>query len=105
MTAGGSTGGWEALALQVFYPDFFGGAWGWCPDPVDFHYYQIVNIYEDENAYRKIVLDKEGCMAGAIFLGLTEGVQDCLAAIAKKAPAGRFIQDMKQKDFGFKKLL
>ena len=49
--AGGSTGGWEALAMQVFYPDLFGGAWGWCPDPVDFNHYQIVNIYEDENAY------------------------------------------------------
>jgi hypothetical protein len=49
--AGGSTGGWEALAMQIFYPDFFGGAWGWCPDPVDFHHYQIVDIYEDENAY------------------------------------------------------
>lgn len=49
--AGGSTGGWEALAVQIFNPDFFGGAWGWCPDPVDFHYYQIVNVYEDENAY------------------------------------------------------
>jgi hypothetical protein len=49
--AGGSTGGWEALALQVFYPDDFGGSWGWCPDPVDFNYYQIVNVYEDENAY------------------------------------------------------
>jgi hypothetical protein len=49
--AGGSTGGWEALAIQIFNPDDFGGAWGWCPDPVDFHYYQIVNIYEDENAY------------------------------------------------------
>ncbi|MFQ5702747.1 MAG: alpha/beta hydrolase-fold protein [Gemmatimonadales bacterium] len=49
--AGGSTGGWEALALQVFYPDEFGGTWGWCPDPVDFHYYQIVNVYDDDNAY------------------------------------------------------
>lgn len=49
--AGGSTGGWEALAVQIFNPDFFGGAWGWCPDPVDFHYYQIINVYEDENAY------------------------------------------------------
>ena len=37
--------------MQIFYPDFFGGAWGSCPDPVDFNYYQIVNIYEDENAY------------------------------------------------------
>jgi len=49
--AGGSTGGWEALAVQLFNPEEFGGAWGWCPDPVDFHYYQIVNVYEDENAY------------------------------------------------------
>ncbi len=49
--AGGSTGGWEALAIQTFNPKFFGGSWGWCPDPVDFHYYQIVNVYEDDNAY------------------------------------------------------
>jgi len=49
--AGGSTGGWEALAMQVFYPDFFGGTWPMCPDAVDFNYHQIVNIYEDENAY------------------------------------------------------
>jgi len=49
--AGGSTGGWEALAIQIFNPNFFGGTWGWCPDPVDFHWYQIVNVYEDENAY------------------------------------------------------
>jgi hypothetical protein len=51
LLAGGSTGGWEALALQIFHPRFFGGAWSWCPDAVDFHAYQIVNIYEDDNAY------------------------------------------------------
>jgi hypothetical protein len=39
------------LAIQIFFPDDFGGTWGWCPDPVDFHYYQIVNVYEDDNAY------------------------------------------------------
>lgn len=48
---GGSTGGWEAIADQVFYPDDFNGAWGFCPDPVDFHAYQNVNIYEDKNAF------------------------------------------------------
>jgi hypothetical protein len=48
---GGSTGGWVALALQVFYPDAFAGAWGFCPDPVDFRSFQKVNIYDDENAY------------------------------------------------------
>ncbi len=49
--SGGSTGGWIALALQVFYPDFFGGAWSISPDPVDFRKYQIVNLYDDKNAY------------------------------------------------------
>ncbi len=48
---GGSTGGWVALALQVFYPDFFNGAWSFCPDSVDFRSLELVNIYEDENAY------------------------------------------------------
>ncbi len=49
--SGGSTGGWEALALQIFHPDFFGGTWASCPDSVDFRYHQIVNIYSDPNAY------------------------------------------------------
>jgi hypothetical protein len=48
---GGSTGGWVALALQVFYPNYFNGAWAFCPDSVDFRSFQLVNIYEDENAY------------------------------------------------------
>ena len=50
---GGSTGGWEALALQIFHPDFFGGAWAYCPDPVTFTNVEGVNIYEDENAFYK----------------------------------------------------
>lgn len=48
---GGSTGGWETLATQIFYPDDYNGAWGACPDPVDFHAYQSVNIYDDQNAF------------------------------------------------------
>ena len=51
--SGGSTGGWEALALQVFHPDFFGGTWSFFPDPIDFRYYQLTNIYEDKNAFGK----------------------------------------------------
>jgi hypothetical protein len=49
--SGGSTGGWESLAWQVFYPDMFNGTWTFCPDPVDFRYFQLVNIYEDVNAF------------------------------------------------------
>jgi hypothetical protein len=48
---GGSTGGWVSLALQVFYPDFFNGAWAHSPDPVDFRAFELVNLYEDENVY------------------------------------------------------
>lgn len=48
---GGSTGGWMTLAQQIFYPGYFGGAWGFCPDPVDFHAFQMVDVYNDKNAY------------------------------------------------------
>ncbi|NUQ22559.1 MAG: hypothetical protein HUU34_01305 [Saprospiraceae bacterium] len=48
---GGSTGGWEALAAQVFYPDDYNGCYAACPDPIDFRAYCLVNIYEDKNAY------------------------------------------------------
>ena len=50
-TYGGSTGGWEAMATQVFYPDEFNGAFIACPDPIDFRAYLTMNIYQDKNAY------------------------------------------------------
>lgn len=50
-TYGGSTGGWEALAVQMFYPDEFNGCFAACPDPIDFRAMCLVNIYEDKNAY------------------------------------------------------
>jgi hypothetical protein len=51
MLTGGSTGGWESLALQVFHPDFFGGTWTFYPDPVDFRRYEQVDLYRDTNAF------------------------------------------------------
>jgi len=50
-TYGGSTGGWEAMAVQMFYADDFNGAWIACPDPIDFRAYTVVDIYADTNAY------------------------------------------------------
>ena len=50
-TYGGSTGGWEAMAVQVFYPEEYNGAFIACPDPIDFRAYMNINIYEDSNAY------------------------------------------------------
>jgi len=48
---GGSTGGWEALAAQVFYPDEYNTCYVACPDPIDFRAFCLVNIYEHKNAY------------------------------------------------------
>jgi hypothetical protein len=50
-TYGGSTGGWEALAVQVKYPDEYNGCFAACPDPIDFRAFCLVNLYEDKNAY------------------------------------------------------
>jgi Putative esterase len=52
-TFGESTGGWEALATQVFYPDEYNGAWVACPDPVNFHAYENVDLYGDLNAFER----------------------------------------------------
>lgn len=48
---GGSTGGWEALAVQVKYPDEYNGCFAACPDPIDFRAYCLTDIYSDKNAY------------------------------------------------------
>jgi len=48
---GGSTGGWESLAAQVFYPDEYNGCYAACPDPIDFRAYMTIDLYKDKNAY------------------------------------------------------
>ena len=48
---GGSTGGWESLAVQMFYPDHYNGAFVACPDPVDFHAYMTVDLYKQEDMF------------------------------------------------------
>lgn len=48
---GCSTGGWVSMALQVFYPDEFNGAWSFSPDSPSFRAFQLVDLYEDSNAF------------------------------------------------------
>ena len=43
---GVSSGGWSSLWLQVAYPDQFNGCWSQVPDPIDFHDFQQINLYE-----------------------------------------------------------
>lgn len=49
--AGKSTGGWIAVGLQVFYPDFFDGCWSYSPDPLDFEHYGLIDIYHDSTIF------------------------------------------------------
>jgi enterochelin esterase-like enzyme len=48
---GGSTGGWESMAVQIFYPDDYNGAFAACPDPIDFRAMTNINLYADTNAF------------------------------------------------------
>lgn len=48
---GGSTGGWEALGVQIKYPTEYNGAFAACPDPIDFRKFVLSDIYKDKNLY------------------------------------------------------
>jgi len=48
---GEGAGGWAALALQVFFPEQFNGAWSFCPDSLDFRALQLIDIYDHDNAF------------------------------------------------------
>lgn len=48
---GCSTGGWVSLGLQLYYLDMFNGVFSYSPDALEFENYQLINIYEDANAY------------------------------------------------------
>ena len=37
--------------MQVFYPDHYNGAFAACPDPIDFHAYTNIDLYDDKNAF------------------------------------------------------
>jgi nitrite reductase (NADH) large subunit len=60
-------------------------------------------IYEEERAYRKIVLE-EGRIVGFIFLGLTAGIKECQAAMERKSEVSGLVPEMNQKDFDFSRL-
>jgi S-formylglutathione hydrolase FrmB len=87
---GGSTGGWRAFALQVFYPDLFNGAWIFCPDPVDFNYFQLVNIYTDDNAFYP-----NGAWKKEPTRPWMRGVDDQVMATQKQASIFELVQGTK----------
>ena len=49
--SGRSTGGWEAAAMMIFYPDLFAGSFPWAPDPIDFRKLMQIDIYEFRSAF------------------------------------------------------
>jgi hypothetical protein len=90
---GGSTGGWMSLAQQVFYPEYFGGTWSFCPDPVDFHIFQTINVYLDTNAYYDLgpfgkIPKPLGRLPDGRLLATMEGFSKQEAALGSKARSG-----------------
>jgi hypothetical protein len=73
---GGSTGGWEAMAVQMFYPEHYNGAFIACPDPVDFRAYTTVNLYKDKNAFYI-----EGAHTRILQLGMRDYMGHTLATV------------------------
>ena len=51
VVTGGSTGGWVSAATLVKYPDLWAGSWSGYPDALDFHGHQVIDVYNDPNAY------------------------------------------------------
>jgi len=49
--AGMSAGGFTSAYLQIHYPQLFGGAWIFAPDPLDFRDFYTINMYADKSAY------------------------------------------------------
>ena len=37
--------------MQIFYPDHYNGSFAACPDPIDFHAYTNIDLYNDKNAF------------------------------------------------------
>ncbi len=51
---GHSSGGWSTLWLATEHPEAFGATWSSAPDPVDFHAFQKINVYNDPSMYFRI---------------------------------------------------
>ncbi len=61
-------------------------------------------VYEDQQAYRKIVVD-HGRIKGFIFFGLSQGVAEATKAMDQGRDVSAHLAAMEQKDFSFSELL
>ena len=68
---GGSSGGWTSLALQVYHPKFFGGAWSFAPGSADLRRYRQINLYSDANAF--VAPNREWLVPERIFYRSPDG--------------------------------
>lgn len=53
LLTGHSSGGWSSLWLQISHPDYFGGTWSTSPDPVDFHDFTGLDLYDPKSNFFK----------------------------------------------------
>lgn len=68
LLTGHSSGGWSVLWLQTHYPKVFDGCWSSSPDPVDYHSFQRINLYDNQNMFygKDSSLNQVGTVAGFI---------------------------------------
>ena len=82
---GGSTGGWEALAAQMFYPDEYNGAGSPAPTRSTSAPTRWSNIYEDKNAY---------CVEGPVRRTPRPAHRNYLGHVSHDARAGRTAREL-----------
>jgi len=61
---GVSSGGWSSLWLQLAYPEAFAGCWSHVPDPIDFHDFQGIDLYDPlpDGSPRNMYVDEQGAL-------------------------------------------
>jgi S-formylglutathione hydrolase FrmB len=93
--SGCSTGGWVSMALQVFYPEYFNGAYSFSPDSPSFSAFQLVDLYGDtyafENEYGVVRPSMRQTDGEPMF-----GVQDEILAEAAMGSQGNFLNSGQQ---------
>ena len=104
---GGSTGGWEALAVQVFYPEQYNGCYASCPDPIDFHNYTTIDLYNNRNAYyvESKRFQKDACPCRARLPGSCQrhhpGSESTRAGAGLPQPERRTIRHLGSRVFSY----
>jgi Putative esterase len=69
---GKSSGARDALALQLYHPEFFNGAWMFYPWSFAYHHYFGFDIYDNKSAFIVDPAETQGMRSRSVWLGPLE---------------------------------